>query len=274
MVYKFGDSDKQSEVNKPNTKPLSRSSQAAMTYLDRKFVDNVNSVSNNGQLDPGDGVLLPKSQDPPQSVIRDTALYYNKITADSIKKTLVKDGIPYTSRSLMSGLSARNDVFWSLKLEPFELAKSYIPENPFTKYGGWMPCVQYQVDEYQIELAPYNLTPDLGIEIVNNIKYLRNLTFDVMESSEVSQKFFNYIQSYSEAILQDWSYVLPYKNSCTKITIFLFESPMNLFYKKSYLCIPKLMHRHQGMSQGTFNPHHMEWTIVGEISGKTTHKKF
>lgn len=156
---------------------------------------------------------------------------------------------------------------WDISLEPYENEneniEAFAPDLS-SKYEEWIPCIGYELTDTSIGSKELDMIEGSSISIPTNKIFSKSINLTLLEDS--AKTFYYYKKQYINRIVRDDYSVMPYKNVCTKITIYRFDPSRQRVYRKVFLGVP----RDWSLSNSaTSDPSEitidLEFSIVGEL---------
>ena len=175
----------------------------------------------------------------------------------------------------VSGLSIGTSHLWDVKISNYfheGKYKSFAPPVPVVcpvanaEYDNYVPVLAYTIDDYATKSTDVELENDSKIEVVIGLQRNNTLTLTFLEDDNYT--WTRYFDWYLTNIYDRNTHTIaPYKQSCLKIEIAVYNTKNHIHFYYKLLCIPiSFGKRIEGTSDiGEFGDVTINFSIVGDI---------
>jgi hypothetical protein len=148
-----------------------------------------------------------------------------------------KLAIPFNGylKSNLGKLELGPSHIWDIQIEPYSHNGGKMPPKLEYEKISFLPASTFTLTDNATSSESLDMFVGSSINIPTNVKLEKSLSITLYEDSTYSVK--NWLGKYKSFMFDDYR-VMPYKNSCSKITIWILDYSKNALYIKRYYGYP------------------------------------
>ena len=170
--------------------------------------------------------------------------------------------LPFKGRETMSSFSLDDSSLWDVKLQKSKFSDPKIPENPLISDGGWFPITNVNLSYSKISNKEFILPNNLKLLIPSFKTETPSITLSCFDNQDsIIRKYF---LKYMEAIFDDNRQVMPFKDACSELTLYIYTTDKQIKFKKIYYVIPQYDFSIIGTNDSKVTEFTIPFNIIGE----------
>jgi hypothetical protein len=222
-----------------------------------KIAESTNKEFTNSSSNEAIKVLQPVNGfNTYKSILDEIADYKNSIPSI--------ETLPFKGRETIASYSLDDSSLWDIKLKKSTYSDVKIPENPLSKDGSWFPVTNVNLSYSKISNKEFLMPNNLKLTIPSFRSEVPSITLSCFDNQDsIIRKYFI---DYMNAMFDEERRVLPYKDSCSELTLYIYTVDKKIKFKKIYYVIPQYDFSIIGTNDSKVTEFTIPFNIIGESS--------